>query len=421
MDGIQHAPGIFETEYVTPYHANGIMMPKFELLLHLVSNSPGTIDFEEALTFRELCLLHRIVSASVEPFERGDESTTCPLTLMSDQRQHPKPWITQHKIQGENSTSSTTTISNPVSRCPLEMGTIRVKDYGTLSPGVLIAAISAGLQPQTVQINELVSVYGHSDPYGNVETMEPNDNRKTLEALFSSLDSIDNTYAATLAGDLAEVCVYQGPYLGSNVSIGTPALWNDTHFPRVSYLAENHFGRWEMTDAEILAGLDGLLLSQQVHIWINRISRLRLSQIVDMYYSDRGVPATSIENVRKHLVLSPHARPKKFPITTSALQDREDVEEFAKTFSYTNSKIQAAFRDERVKPLSRFTAVDDVTRACDRARILEMISSKKLKDETFKMAQVLQFRTSSFWVSEALLQRHCDAAVDKFFEYASEY
>jgi hypothetical protein len=366
-----------------------------------------------------LCLLHRIVSSSVEPFERGDESTTCPLTLMSDQRRHPKPWITQHKIQGVNSTSSTTTISNPVSRCPLEMGTVRANDFGTLSPGVLIAAISAGLQPQTVQINELVAVYGRSDPYQHVETMEPTDNRKTLEALFSSLDSIDNTYAATLAGDLAEVCVYQGPYLGSNVSIGTTGMWNDTHLPRVRYIGENHFGRWEMTDAEILAGLDGLLLSQQINIWLNRISRLRLSQIVDMYYSSRGVPSTSIESVHKHLVLAPHARPRKFPITPSALRDREDVEEFGKTFSSTSSKIQAAFRDERVKPLSRFTTVDDVSRACDRGKILEMISAKKLKDETYKMAQVLQFRTSSFWISEALLQRHCDVAVDRFFEYAS--
>jgi hypothetical protein len=129
-----------------------------------------------------------------------------------------------------------------------------------LSPGTLIAAISAGLQPQNVQINQLVAIYGKSDPYRNLETMETGDTRQTLDRLFSSLESIDNQYAATLSGDLAEVCVYQGPYLGSNVSIGLTAMWNDTHFPRVRYIAEGHRGRWEMTDAEILAGIDGLVL-----------------------------------------------------------------------------------------------------------------------------------------------------------------
>jgi hypothetical protein len=96
---------------------------------------------------------------------------------------------------------------------------------------------------------------------------------------------------------------------------------------------------------------------------------------------------------------------------------------FSRSFSSANSKIRAAFDDPlyAAPKLARFSAVDDVSRACDRLKVLDMISSKQLKDETFKMAQVLQFRTSSFWVSEALLQSHCDVAVDRFFEYSSKH
>ena len=88
--------------------------------------------------------------------------------------------------------------------------------------------------------------------------MELRDTTKVLEKLLRSRDSIDNTYASGLSGDLAEVCVYQGPYVAQNVSVGYSGIWNDTYFPRIKYLTENgnNPGRWEMTDAEVLAGID---------------------------------------------------------------------------------------------------------------------------------------------------------------------
>lgn len=92
LDGIERAPSIQEQEFVTPFRANGKMTPKFELLLELVSNVAGPIDFQQALTPDEICILHRIVSLSVEPYERGDESRVCPLNLMSGERV-ASPWI----------------------------------------------------------------------------------------------------------------------------------------------------------------------------------------------------------------------------------------------------------------------------------------------------------------------------------------
>lgn len=71
-----------------------------------------------------------------------------------------------------------------------------------------------------MRINEFVSVQNQRSPWENLETMTRRDSEKSLNNLLRSLDSMDNTYSAGLAGDLAEVCVYQGPYVGTNVSIG---------------------------------------------------------------------------------------------------------------------------------------------------------------------------------------------------------
>lgn len=96
VDGIEKAASIPETDLVTPYRANGIMEPKYRLLLQLISNTPGHVAFENILTPRELCQLHRMVSSSVEPYERGDETRTCPLTLASPERL-PTNWIKRNK------------------------------------------------------------------------------------------------------------------------------------------------------------------------------------------------------------------------------------------------------------------------------------------------------------------------------------
>lgn len=82
VDGIEKAPNIRETELVTPYRAKGIMSPKFQLVLQMVSDTPNSIELEKVLTPGEMCQLHRLISISVEPWERGDESTVCPITMM---------------------------------------------------------------------------------------------------------------------------------------------------------------------------------------------------------------------------------------------------------------------------------------------------------------------------------------------------
>lgn len=79
IDGIEREPSVHESELVTPYGADGIMVPKFMLLLKMISNASNTVDIRSALTESEMCQLHRMISATVDPWERGDESVRCPL------------------------------------------------------------------------------------------------------------------------------------------------------------------------------------------------------------------------------------------------------------------------------------------------------------------------------------------------------
>ena len=70
---------------------------------------------------------------------------------------------------------------------------------------------------------------------------------------------------------------------------------------------------------------------------------------------------------------------------------------------------------------SRLMAKGEINKACNRKDILETISMDRLKQETFNLAQVLQYMTSSVVVNSETMRRNCDAAVENFFIYASTF
>lgn len=249
LDGIERAAGIRETEHVTPFRANGIQTSKYQLLLQLISDSASGLTFEQWLSAAELCQLHRMLSATVEPWERGDEWRTCPLALHSPERRTP-PWLKRNHVQDPWSAAASVTTER-LSRCPLEGGVLRSGAYGSFAVGTVVASMAAGLQPQRVPISVFVrperefetiidKAVVTADGGMSVEVVRReaaaedwSGAENAYSRLVSSADTVDNTYAAGLAGDLAEVCVYQGPYVGENVTVGLEGVWNNTLYPRI--------------------------------------------------------------------------------------------------------------------------------------------------------------------------------------------
>ncbi|CAB3239919.1 unnamed protein product [Arctia plantaginis] len=285
LDGIeQSSANAVETEFLLPYRASSFQFHKYKLLMDIFLPSQNLINVDETLPVEEKCLLHEMLSSTVRRWERGDENVVCPVSAQQSQTM-----VTQ----------SSTRIN---SRCPIEEGVIQT-NWGTVSPGTLVAAIATSLEPQRVSVTDILNANifkqdiaepmmssAKQEWFENIETL-PNDQGNRWQ---SDIPEISNIWVATLAGDLAEVVVNQGPRVGAvaqNMSIGTNSRWNDTLLPRHHYIfpPDGSIIDWHFTDAEMLAGIDGLILAQYVPKWVEQRRTLRLSQVLDMYYSNDGV------------------------------------------------------------------------------------------------------------------------------------
>lgn len=117
--------------------------------------------------------------------------------------------------------------------------------------------------------------------------------------------TVDNRWAATLSGDLAEVTLLQGQW-DREISVGAAGAWNSTTVPHWYFLSQRE--RLEMTDAEIRGGIDGLALGLNVAEWRRDISQLRLSQLLDMYYSNHGVLSKKFRSCNRHKLYDEYAK-----------------------------------------------------------------------------------------------------------------
>lgn len=260
--------------------------------------------------------------------------------------------------------------------------------YGPIAPGIVIASIAAGLQPQAVPVDRLQP---NRPQHTRLDTLQ---RRRLLQQ--QPVDRIDNTYAASLAVNLAEICMNQGD-VASNVPISVRGHWNDTHLPRIRYLEHPYSPHREMTDSELLAGVDGLFLSQEIRRLRINGNRLRLSQVLDEYYSARGLPFVLVENLGGN---DPHTVPveaQSKPVTINPQLELQD----------TPSELHPTRRPA-------------ITNACHRMTILRHMKRSKLKQEVFKIAQVLRLSTSSLTYDDNALNSSCDATVDLFFRSTGE-
>ncbi|KAL6254281.1 hypothetical protein P5V15_014896 [Pogonomyrmex californicus] len=305
QDGIEKNPTVQEQSGVLPYRA-GNQAQKYLQILRFISEEANTFDYD-IITNIERCTLHFILSSSIEFLERGDENTVCRFTDSAYRRARsvmrnystninlnihddvetltPEQIdvITNHKNEVTEDGIDPNTLYPefppnhpkiarifklpPISKCPVENGIIKTP-WGSVSAGPLIAGIAAGLRPETVKLSEL---------FPN-ETPERKANLSRL--------SLDNKWMATVAGDLAEVTLIQGP-TNEKFSIGVNGTWNSSAMPRWYFLKNNE--KLQFTAAEIRGDLDGLIIAGKIESLYTNIPTLRLSQILDLYYSPRGL------------------------------------------------------------------------------------------------------------------------------------
>lgn len=95
-----------------------------------------------------------------------------------------------------------------------------------------------------------------------------------------------------LIGDLAEVVLIQGP-MKQKLVVGANGNWNSSSMPRWYFL--NSHEKLEFTAAEIRGGLDGLIIANEIESLYSKVPTLKLSQILEMYYSARGLFDSSIK------------------------------------------------------------------------------------------------------------------------------
>ncbi|XP_058462010.1 uncharacterized protein LOC131437003 [Malaya genurostris] len=344
QDGIVRAPGVPNIAGVLPFSPIGFHFTKHRILFSRLL--PGTPIGNNSLNAQEMCALHFMISSSIDTMVRGDESVRCtqlsqyravrvPRELdmrdkmklrsnyLGDIEMLAQPEMNQIRKQikkitqaarlemdpdqeqadedavnpiepaagdvvdpipaddeGEpletelsdvtNDAGLVDIASNAISACPVENGVVYTR-WGALSAGTVLAGIAAGIEPQMVEIRNLI-------PTKNGQLRA----RQQVQPL-----RVDNRWAATLAGDLAEVTLLHSPSQPNNIQVGAAGAWNHTVVPRWFFLSQRT--ALEMTDAEIRAGIDGLTLANNIVEWRNRASTLRLSQLLDMYYSQRGV------------------------------------------------------------------------------------------------------------------------------------
>ncbi|KAK9758523.1 hypothetical protein QE152_g427 [Popillia japonica] len=254
LDGIEKSPSGVQTEYVVPYGVTGWQYYKFKLLINHFSFGDNLQFHNETLTRQEICILHFMISNGLDKWQRGDERTSCQVRSMS-LRDQPEVVIQN---------------SRQISDCPIEKGVVKTR-WGTVSPGHVIAGIATAFQETNVNFFELV------------EELENDYNITSSFIPRAVTSSLNNVVISTIVGDLAEVILNQAY---TTPTFGDVGRWNDTIFPRAHYLDRE---QWDMTTAELLGGIDGLILAGKIKDWTKIVSTTRLSQILDMYYSERGV------------------------------------------------------------------------------------------------------------------------------------
>ncbi|XP_041975625.1 uncharacterized protein LOC121730583 [Aricia agestis] len=298
QDGIEyHQPemNMGTSSNILPYAPTFHAFHRHRLLVsRIIPNNLQVATLSNTINSELKCALHHMLSTTVDARLRGDESSCNQLSqyralrtardlrhrLMKDdveildlktlnpantngqmRQWNPKDDVEFSNINGVQSEKQLLGDST----CPLLDGVAYTK-WGAVSAGNVIAGIAAGAQLQNVPILELVKGSVLNNP--NVQQY------------------VTSIYPATLTGDLAEAILIQGTQrANSAIQIGAAGNWNSTQAPR--YFMLHSRTNVEMTDPEIRGDIDGFVLGSLLSSGFDS-NQLKLSQLLDMYYSPRN-------------------------------------------------------------------------------------------------------------------------------------
>lgn len=274
QDGIMGTRGTTDTRFGIPFSTKRLEAYKSTLILQrFLPNTSLELNFGD-LEPAEVCSLHFLISSTVENRVRGDETTTCSRSsrytsrIFRRKREGEETPVTEApeipevpEVESNSGDGNVEVVegvegfgvrsisgTSDISQCPVELGVVYT-NHGTIKAGQVLAGIATGF---------------------NAETVSGSDNR----------------YASTIAGEIAEAALAQAT---STIVIGASGGWNSTINPKYYFLQRNT--QLQTTDAEIRGSLDGLYMALRLDNWRSQFSDLKVSQILDLYYSSyqRGV------------------------------------------------------------------------------------------------------------------------------------
>ncbi|XP_054267632.1 uncharacterized protein LOC128989676 [Macrosteles quadrilineatus] len=306
LDGIERNPDIAPSPYVVPYGPSGNQFYRYKILMDGLIPSSGNTFPDTALRTEEKCALHLMLSSSVDRNERGDESVTCNQLTNYVRPNYVRPNVWNSRIPRDTRTyqeeveilaghhkeqqMSSRWLGGAYNglSCPLETGVVKTR-FGAVKFGLIVGGIAAGLQSQSVSRRNLILVAKANSLRGT------NYKFPRLYGVSDNNPNISNIWAATLSGEIGEVALLQGPLSSSQMRIGLNGGWNDSVLPRYYFLQEDN--KDALTDTDIRGAVDGLMLGVNAQSWNSLVGgggRLKLSQLIDMFYSERGVLNTNI-------------------------------------------------------------------------------------------------------------------------------
>nr|XP_023030043.1 uncharacterized protein LOC111517975 [Leptinotarsa decemlineata] len=224
----------------------------------------------------EICSFHYMISSTTNITKRGDEASTCSRSARYTSRMRRDVQKSEFAAEVmEDFQPRAFVADSEKSQCPIENGVVYT-NYGTVKVGQVLNGIATGFAQQN---------YGECD----------------------------NRYATTVSGEIVEAAFVQGT---ENIKIGAPGGWNSTINPKYYFLQKKD--KLDVTDAEIRGSIDGLYMALKMDKWKSTFSDLKISQIIDLYYSpqQKGVFDPSFKACNRNIFFSEMASTDKLRTET---------------------------------------------------------------------------------------------------------